>query len=210
MKERPILFNGEMVRAILEGRKTQTRRLVKSPLKFKNGLCWDVQNDEAFGAQYGKTFFCDSPYGVQGDRFWVRETWAIQDCGSRVGISKEHWPDGFPVSRVRYPATDPAPNSSEGRHHWWNKRPSIHMPRWASRINLEVLSVRVERIQDIYEEDAKAEGIKLMGWKLLENGVSRDYTHRDHFEALWQTIYGDDAWTKNPWVWVIEFKKIQP
>jgi len=84
------------------------------------------------------------------------------------------------------------------------------MPRWASRINLEVLSVRVERIQDIYEEDAKAEGIKLMGWKLLENGVSRDYTHRDHFEALWQTIYGDDAWTKNPWVWVIEFKKIQP
>ena len=187
MKERPILFSGQMVRAILDGRKTQTRRIVKNA----TGPFWNhsgyriVMRDgftfwETHGGipnEYGPAFAC--PYGKPGDRLWVRETWAPAE-----------WPPTGPPAVYR---------ADEGMFasRW---KPSIHMPRWASRINLEVVSVRVERLQDISEEDALAEGITL---------VERGTSPVDQFNKLWESINGPGSWEANPWVWVVEFKRIE-
>ncbi len=179
MKERPILFSGEMVRAILEGRKTQTRRLAK------------VNADG---------YPCDSlcPY-CPGDRLWVRETWS---CGK---VFDRTPPGQIPtVERdipVWYAAEDGEESINRGR---W--RHSIHMPRWASRITLEVTGVRVERLQDISEADACAEGI------MRASGVCGQTVRpgpRDHFADLWDRINNDRAsWASNPWVWVVEFRRV--
>lgn len=228
--ERPILFSGAMVNAILEGRKTQTRRVVKA-----RNVCDEcLQGENApnnysdlvepngevnmAGAIFGtvpylKTGFCSHndvsgerircPYGKPGDRLWVRETWAIADCGRRVSLSPDAWPEGFPVKRLQYISTDEAPSTSKGKPYWWNSRVSIHMPRWASRITLEITNVRVERLQDISEEDALAEGMKL--------ATQADGMHppaREQFARLWDNINGKKHPWANPWVWVVEFKRI--
>ncbi len=164
-----------MVRAILEGRKTQTRRIVKS--RYKDRFGWGTAqplilgDEECFNSRY------KCPYGKPGDRLWVRETWC---------------PDVEPYT-FRYKA-----DGDEPLERW---RPSIHIPRWASRITLEVVSVRVERLQNISEDDALAEGITL---------VERGTSPVDQFNKLWESINGPGSWEANPWVWVVEFKRIEP
>lgn len=200
MKERPILFSGEMVRAILDGSKTMTRRVIKpQPGNVTTGPTPMGSNWMAWG-MYGMVRDLWCPYGQPVDRLWVRETWSQFAPRPKPG-------DGVPENacidyRADYSASalrrgldsdgDPYKPPS------W--RPSIHMPRWASRINLEVVSVRVERVQDISEDDARAEGISNPLGSLALN----------IFPSLWDSInlkrgYG---WDTNPWVWVIEFKRL--
>lgn len=215
MKEHPILFSGEMVRAILDGKKTQTRRVIKP-------------QPEAWVTQVGYTLFTGegeisfrgmTPNGLaeycvplkyrKGDRLWVREawfadppydgTWDQYAFSDGVVENFSVLPDRFKSQEfVLYKAT------WQGVDLRW--RSSIHMPRWASRITLEVVSVRAERVQEISEEDAKAEGI--LPYPDVGVGVNYLLPYRN----LWESInarrgYG---WSINPWVWVIEFKRIKP
>ncbi len=228
MREHPILFSGPMVRAILAGTKTQTRRVVKpQPQPFQSndrpGRWWWF-NVHRKGWPEGRIHeamldaaiipFC--PYGAPGDRLWVRETW-------------KPWPNTA-GPELRGPddmgAIYAATWDKSGGHGW---KPSIHMPRWASRITLEVTGVRVERLQEISEADAQAEGVEpnwsgpLDGWSAEEHGFigvldtnadDQDgyfRTAREAFQQLWDSInatrgYG---WESNPWVWVVEFKAVQ-
>lgn len=205
MKERPILFSGAMVRAILEGRKTQTRRAVK-----RCGL-W-----ETTGGQGMRPMPEAAPYGQPGDRLWVRETWAETDrgdgtpvvayaAGGCVAVGREgaHGPDVL----LRNFAWDETPTPSR-----W--RPSIHMPRWACRLVLEITDLRVERLQAISEDDALAEGIDTEGddylegegWKAAGSAISPE---RYAFASLWRRINGDASWDANPWVWVVGFRRVE-
>jgi hypothetical protein len=172
MKERPILFKPEMVNAILEGKKTQTRRVVKIR-KAVDEIIRPLPD------------IC--PYGVVGDRLWVREAWSIAE--------KKFDPE---VSRIVYRAdgVDPLPDAT-GRARW---RPSIHMPRAASRLLLEVTEVRIERLKDITDKDARAEGVDLTGLGLT--------SYRQAFFWLWRSINGQESLDSNPWVWVISLKKV--
>ncbi|SXQ85911.1 hypothetical protein [Klebsiella pneumoniae] len=214
MKERGMIFNGEMVRAILHGRKTQTRR----PIKWKqtrfteigereDGSKWPWSED----AEHACDFWHPCPFGAVGVRIWVRETWA------RYNIDQNS-------HDIAYRATTPEDWPEEGR---W--RPSIHMPRWASRILLEITNVRVERLNAISEEDAQREGVHTEVWD--QTVVARNYAARDEFfqfwsedmphyvemnqlyrssfRSLWESIYGAENWLANPWVWVIEFKRVE-
>ncbi len=189
MRERQILFKAPMVRAILEGWKTQTRRVVK-PQPVGNA---DVQFRVAAAVTLdgGKQLHC--PYGQPGDRLWVRETHYILDD-----------------DRVIYMATPPVDGHWEGGA--W--RPSIHMPRWASRILLEVTAVRVERLQGISEADAKAEGVYAdAACNGMYTADGNTYTTKQDgaagaYAELWESIHGDASWDANPWVWVVEFKKL--
>lgn len=170
-----------MVRAILEGCKTQTRRIVKPQPIEHNGVCeYGPAIAGSMHALHQWMISNKCPYGKPGDRLWVRETWG-----------KVHYEgvDPDPTYFYRADETDPEKNALI---RW---RPSIHMPRWASRIILEVVSVRVERLQGISEEDAKAEGIP-------EECANISI---DTFAALWQSINGPGSWEANPWVWVVEF-----
>ncbi len=186
IKEKPILFNSEMVNAILDGKKTQTRRVIKNPEQW---MIEDMGDGSFFfedgnGDSQNVLDYC--PYGKQGDRLWVRETWFNPDYADGKGITDFNY----------YKATDD-PNEWKGS---W--KPSIHMPRWASRINLEVTGVRVERVRDISTHDAISEGI------LKEPHDSKP--HIAYFADLWDSInkkrgYG---WDINPWAWVVEFKKL--
>ena len=212
MTERGMIFNGEMVRAILDGRKTQTRRIMKpqpTPDDYvcpyegpRGGHIWPSKNHQ-YGLhveemlQNGKGGWeglaseaCH--FGNIGDRIWVRETWAEAGAGAPdLLFYRANYPEHVPP---HYENVPPA----EGIR--WT--PSIHMPRWASRILLEITDVRVERLNSISEEDAKDEGAPteccLIGDK-----------HFLGFRSLWKSIYGDDGWQANPWVWVIEFKRIE-
>jgi hypothetical protein len=193
MKERPILFSAEMVRAILDGRKTQTRRVVKPQPDSRFVICGT--DDLGFWLEETTTDECGptfaSPYGVPGDRLWVRETWAIRDCGNRVKIKAG---DATMKHRLQYVATDEPPaRTSTGEPFWWNKRPSIFMPRWASRITLEITGIRVERLEDIQLPDARAEGFETPA----------------HFTKYWDKLHGTGNDTLNPWVWVIEFRPFE-
>lgn len=183
-RERPILFKGEMVRAILDGRKTQTRRVVKPQPKYGAFNCdcdWDV-----YWYENDKEIHVRCPYGQPVDRLWVRETWTNAD-GEKD---------------IRYRAEERA-ICCDALYRW---RPSIHMPRWASRITLEITSVRVERLQDISEEDAKAEGVSAM--LVPPDGGSWPYAQG--FEYLWNSLAKPGStWANNPWVWVIEFKRVE-
>lgn len=183
MKERPILFSLPMVRAILDGRKTQTRRVVKH-LNVRAGMP---------EPEYQSVLKC-CPYGQFGDRLWVRETHTF---GPRSPSMKKwsHTPD---EARVIYGADDWWLSGPYGPHKP-KMRPSIHMPRWASRILLEVGSVRIERLQEISDEDASAEGVFHHPY---------DGANREIFGALWDQINGPGSWASNPWVWVVEFRKI--
>jgi hypothetical protein len=199
MKERPILFNAEMVRAILKGRKTVTRREVKRD--------W-IQSAQAPletspGAYH---FWCSGeracPYGKPGDRLWVRETFAALSAGEYEPVKPAQ---GY-GQEIRFAATDPlADLCADTRGYTW--RPSIHMPRWASRILLEISEVRVERLCDISEEQALAEGATFDpdGCPWTENT-----TAYEGFRSIWFQISGLENWRTNPWVWVVEFKRVEP
>lgn len=212
MAERPILFSAQMVRALLTGTKTQTRRVVKPPrnrsafvlLDHGNGW-WPYQSDD------GESELCDDgmehpytcPYGQPGDRLWVREAFSGPHCMDAtdecVAVRPSKWGEG---SRIWYWADG---NPTHGD--WTRPRPSIHMPRWASRILLEVTAIHVERLQDISAEDATAEGVDFAGHS---PEILRDYWPDERFSMLWETINGDGSWNSNPWVWVVEFKRVQP
>ena len=194
MSEKPILFSGEMVRAILEGRKTQTRRTVKPKFLYDpTDDGWDI---------LWATGQLTCPYGEVGDRLWVRETWHYDSHMHELTGGEPDAPDGRYLHRLVYRADNPDWQAYGG----W--RPSIFMPRWACRLELVVKSVRVERLQDIGHSDMKAEGC------LPPNnaGGSWDYLRETYWKPLWDSInakrgYG---WDSNPWVWVVEFDKVQP
>lgn len=210
MKERPILFSTEMVRAILEGRKTQTRRIVK---KQPHGAGeWVRQLASWLFPNVNPYIKLKCPYGQPGDRLWVRETWFNDmSFGSPEYYYRANGEFDEQFERHRL--------GQVGPFKW---RPSIFMPREASRILLEVMDVRVERLQDISEEDAKAEGVTDVefypddGFPLSvghmvgkDDGNTMLHTTRvKAYSTLWESINGKGSWDKNPWVWVIEFKKI--
>lgn len=233
MKERPILFSATMVRAILDGRKTQTRRV--APIESLDirqigdqMVAWNVDFSKAIKGVLGTHSggkFTDlqarsiiasqfNPYGQPGDRLWVREPWRI------VGESPDDALDMFDRDDVQYRADD-------DQSYIDTYRPSIYMPRWASRITLEITAVRVERLRDISEADAMAEGIErgqdFQGWyrgPLSGDSAGLEQAGRDFkiptafpklaYRALWESINGPTSWDANPWVWVIEFKRAQP
>jgi hypothetical protein len=183
--ERPILFTTPMVQSILDGRKTQTRRVMKIQPDGRGTRCTNVY----FEDWHGRELKC--PYGKIGDVLWVRETWSKTDSG-----------------HIIYRATN------KGFNPIW--KPSIFMPKEACRIRLEITNIRVERLQDISEEDAIAEGIGAgfqmnAGWpdyQHIKNGVcslTQD-TAEMSYASLWESINGNGSWSKNPWVWVIEFR----
>lgn len=203
-KERPIRFNDDMVRAILSGEKTQSRRAVagvmpdnclwlKKPTKKNNGVVTHVMAAPKNG-------LC--PYGNVGDRLWVREAF---QCGLCTKTS------------FAYRATHKPEDLEDG---WWEPikwKPSIHMPRLASRITLKVTAVRVERLNDITEADCWAEGVLEIDGQFSNQEIV-DMAARLHFSIedarvqyalLWESIYGAGSWDKNPWVWVIEFKRME-
>lgn len=219
MKERPILFSDPMVRAILEGKKTQTRRIVKPGCsdcrkwgnkieihpETKRAGCW---------CEDGRFTEWACPYGQPGDELWVREAWGIgsRPCpnGGYDGIEYRadeaylEGPELLPCHKIEFPE-DFEPDSV--RCGW---KPSIHMFRWMSRIQLKVTDVRVERLQDISEEDAKAEGVNE-----IEPGKFEEYTHsipsfcstaKESFETLWLSINGPHSLSENPWVWAVTFE----
>lgn len=210
MKKRPMLFNAPMVRALLDGSKTQSRRVVKFPHKNPLGT-WEPTSiggpnggrladggtvPEQGAIWHTRTGDClSSPYGQPGDRLWVRETWI--DASSALHSCVIYRADG----------------DEQACGEPW--KPSIHMPRWASRILLEIVSVRVERLTDISESDAIAEGIEpVYGvWRDYQNQPSVNHhpawsTAIDSYRSLWESINGTGSWDLNPLVWVIEFKRV--
>lgn len=237
IKEKPILFNGEMVRAVLDGRKTQTRRVLKvqppddrytmcqlmcstdrelTKHKYKHHWCI-VSEDKLEIKECGNEYF-KSPYGYKGDQLWVRETFAIECNADLQDVYTEPNNPLGPVRNVldgysecfecpRYRASEPETILGDDEIMRW--RPSIFMPRWASRIQLEVKKIRVERVQDISEKDAISEGIIYSA-----GGESKEFMERNSpkkcFERLWDSINKERGygWDENPWVWVIEFKKL--
>ena len=256
---KPILFSGEMVRAILEGRKTQSRRVLQFPRfaeRFDwrhdnvasihpdgSGTGWIAWSPDSVTAEFTKTAYPGAqgfkcPYGLPGDRLWVRETFALQ-CD--VDGDEPPFPDGRPIKRgfiedeiehwlqPHYKATDPTPaldcehEKCDGDICLRPWQPSIHMPRWASRITLELTKVRVERVQEISEEDAIAEG--LIGHLATCNsglakypdgvpsGINADRNcdcKVRQYSILWDSINAKRGfgWDVNPWTWVLEFKKV--
>jgi hypothetical protein len=234
IKERPILFNAEMVRAILDGRKSQTRRVVKPQPSFPFGvkqivLVDDPWHNDAFvgtpaegmmgDGPREKQFHCEDyagnlvarfdatcPYGQPGDRLWVKETWQhLHNDGSPL----ERLPDWekTPV-HCFYRADESDPTALPVSGKW---RPSIHMPRWASRITLEITEVRAERVQEISEGDAKAEGCGL-GCTVKSERFGRYMSAGQYaFAELWDSINANRGlgWEANPWVWVIGFRKLE-
>lgn len=190
MKERPILFSGEMVRSILEGRKTMTRRVVKPLPELKyvetqyvqdRGIDCVESNRPEFQSDV-ITSYC--PYGQPGDRLWVREKFAINNGND--GTSGLIYAEGYSVYTGKW-------------------KPSIFMPRWASRITLEIVSVKVERIQDITEADSISEGMPKRSF-VFETPA------KAFFRSLWNELNSKRGfgWDVNPWVWVIEFRRIKP
>ncbi len=208
---KPILFSSEMVRAILEGRKTQTRRVVK-PQPEKCGDGWIYNNVHfADDAQMQSHLFHDiygnykCPYGGvysdgTGDTLWVRETWASHK------YMDDTKPSEFTVGAQMLPVWYRADNVQNDERGRW--RPSIFMPRWASRITLRVVDVRVERVQDISDEDCINEGM----WMYSPNNVgpAPEILSRGDFAELWDFINArrGHAWDTNPWVWVVEFEEV--
>jgi len=207
MTERGILFSGSMTRAILSGSKSQTRRVVKpQPIEDRSHDHVDCEDGLFTWWAGNRTFSIQHqarcPYGQPGDRLWVRETFGIDDEDGAV---------------LYFADPDTAQNAEHARiceDRYPRRRPSIHMPRWASRILLEITDVRVERVQDISEADAQAEGIeyseRFEGYCI---GMAEHYHSHDprlSYASLWESINGPDSWAANPWVWVVEFRRIEP
>lgn len=242
-KERPVLFSGSMVRAILSGSKSQTRRVVKhkwthlwqEPWYATGRVLDDLTNqpgsfmefrhrsqDEAGYAGSPASTLVPCPYGQPGDRLWVRETWQGPIMGGDE-FENEYRDDPAKFQTPEhcfYAADGGSPpefvDADDNLRCCW--RPSIHMPRWACRIVLEIVSVRVERLQGISEEDAIAEGIKRH--PSCTNGWLRGPIHGDQnivditafprlaFRSLWESINGPESWNANPWVWCITFRRV--
>jgi len=242
MKERPILFSAPMVRAILEGRKTQTRRVVKpgavQMIEFAGGRCDDepmteddfiIEWTESYDDDGGKrkkypAQWCvrseypeegilplGTAYGQPGDRLWVREAWGVGTRPHPVdglvdGIeyrADEHYLDEFEALPLNCEGIPDDVDLDRYRGKW---RPSIHMPRWASRITLEIVSVRVERLNEISEQDAGEEGFDYLRGD-GNSDISGD-VQRKWFRKLWESINGTGSWQQNPWCWVIGFKRV--
>jgi hypothetical protein len=251
MKERPILFSGEMVRAILEGRKTQTRRVIKPRKPWLTqskwygvhpgggwhgvGFSWITEEiPEEAKQPCGKEGF-PCPYGQPGDRLWVRETWKLSSYMEGEPLEYQFKADGATFEEdtnlsENYPWYEDwwericgeadkylnkinHPIEEDGNFHWhqgqsplpW--KPSIFMPRWASRITLEIVKVRVERVQEISDEDISAEGMEAIGpFVSIHSQIKRS-----NFIDRWNSINAKRgfSWGSNPWVWVIEFKKVE-
>lgn len=206
VREHGILFAAPMVRAILEGQKTMTRRVVKPQpdarlYSVNGGPEWTYPDPhDPDVPDWGRVVRC--PYGVAGDRLWVRETWATVKTLDHLAPSKV-WQYDRPPS-LYYAEWTGAARNSEWRGKW---RPSIHMPRWASRTTLENASVRVERLQDITEEDAKAEGMASWAAASCSRLPEDELYARAYFELAWDAINGKrHPWASSPWVWVVEFK----
>ncbi|EAB2302862.1 hypothetical protein SKB45_003970 [Salmonella enterica] len=211
MKERGMIFNAEMARAILDGRKTQTRR----PFKWKqtrfteiaerdDGSLWPWAED----CERGGDIWFACPYGEIGDRIWVRETFRVHSRATDVAtlVYRASVRNSWTEQTHRVPI---AVCDKQATPEKWT--PSIHMPRWASRITLEITDVRVERLNDIRECDAIAEGAPPSHPSI--DRVSQEYGFPDFsrswFGQTWQNIYGEESWAANPWVWVIEFKRVE-
>jgi len=206
MKERPIIFSAPMVNAILEGRKTMTRRVVKPQPDHpqfgkRHMLATDDEGVDLYlhSSTLHRAIRC--PYGTPGDRLWVRESgWERPERTAKMmREGADTWP------RFAYVADGWSEDDHADFKRWgFKRRPSIHMPRWASRILLEITSVRVERLNDITVADAVAEGA------LVQREV--DQFARVHaismFSAIWQGIHGPGSWAANPWVWVVEFQRV--
>lgn len=214
MAEKPILFSGEMVRAILDGRKTQTRRVIKPAFDIKpDARIVSVDNGKRDIWFANGRYFGSCPYGRPGDLLWVRETWRPFTANGSIDAAVQYRADSK-IEQVSMTAgyINRFPESPD------NWRPSIFMPRWASRITLEVTAVRVERLQDISEDDAKAEGCdKQFRLNVADFFANKNIdfdsisTYSNGFRSLWDSInakrgYG---WDVNPFVWVVEFKKVQ-
>lgn len=189
MTDIPELFNAPMVRALLDGRKTMTRRALKPQPQCVTGLGKRIYADADWRKSWRANGDDDLRYAV-GDRIWVRETWKPHS------VFAELKPRDIPVSRIFYSA-DPgyAPSNTP-----WH--PSIHMPRWASRLTLTVIEVTVERLQDIPRQDALDEGLSWMAPTYGVPGMASTWAGdpRDAFAALWDALYGPGAWDGNPWV----------
>lgn len=186
MRERPILFNDAMVRSILSGSKRQTRRPVKlgaEAMAYVNSFRSPITRDSRVMS------WC--PFGAAGDRLWVRECFAQFD-------------GRYSVVPLAYRADRDGAESREG---FWKWTPSIHMPRWASRLTLRVTDVRVERVQDITETDARAEGVTPVPF--CRAGRGDGFEHVESFEETWHEVYGPESWTANPWVWVVSFDRVE-
>ncbi|MNE18624.1 hypothetical protein D3C81_726350 [compost metagenome] len=212
MKARPILFNGAMVRAICAGHKTVTRRAMRVQ-PVLSGRLWEVygagwsESVQCVPAVPGHSLATQCPYGQVGDRLWVRETFM-----DLRGTGVEHRPDPHgPLQRYAYAAEcPPGSYADEARKDMGLKwRPSIHMPRAASRLELEIVAVRVERLQAISRADIRAEGL-VCPPELAGDDVSPNYRdwYPAAFRALWESTGGD--WVGNPWVWVVEFRRVLP
>lgn len=217
MRERPIIMKDHEVRAILEGRKTQTRRLIKpQPNECQQNNGRFIQFDGVMFRWRGNNKFgnfCGSgwrPYGLPGDRLWVRETWQE--------FFADELPEGRPTpvqgrmgipatperkSVVAYRADGEIPDHREFGKALW--KPSIFMPKWASRILLEITGIRVERLQCITEGSAIAEGIQIKG---DEGSTGHNGMFRDKFAEMWDIDHHVGSWDFNPWVWVTSFKRI--
>lgn len=229
MRETPIIFSGPMVRAIIEGRKTQTRRIIKHPEYF-GCLTGDCPHSLQFECDQdiNKRFVPDCPYGIPGDRLWVRETHMVWTGGAAgttdlLYADDPEW-DAALKDRDEIRKAHSRGQMNPGVCGNYKIIPSIHMPRWASRITLEITEVRVQRLQDITEEDAKAEGCsesepitqadidELQGQekelaRLLGEG---QFTAKFDFMMLWDQIYGKRVpWASTPWVWVISFRRVE-
>ncbi|EPF1451212.1 hypothetical protein LZM27_23360 [Pseudomonas aeruginosa] len=206
-RERPILFNEQMVRAILEGRKTVTRRVMKPQPDFLGSMVDPNTPFKTLDAGLHARITC--PYGEPGDRLWVREAWAAD--AQVDAIAPRDLSQGEPIW---YPADFSVRQTGCSMISKGRGRPSIHMPRWASRILLEITAVRVERLQDISEEQALAEGVRGEPCDHARQACSDigcwGDTAKGAFGFLWEQLNGAGAWQANPWVWVVEFKRVTP
>ena len=230
MKERPILFSAPMVRAILSGQKSVTRRIVKPVRGYED--CSTCRPDKAAASHsiwwHGRFenvgVMQDCPFGQSGDRLYVRETWSDVNLQGAPGIAyraddeirdlmeDETFLDDNGAFNYDDPRSKPyqfccwAEDLISGTEGRW--RPSIHMPRWASRILLEITDVRVERLQDITPIQALAEGVKSCERDLDPDG--NGYSPHELFSMLWISINGMESWNVNPLAWVVEFKQVTP
>lgn len=209
MKERPILFSGAMVRSLLNCTKSQTRRPVK-------GFALELLAPDGFTPEYvALPENGNCPYGFAGDRLYVKETffaWGRWETrySAKKGRDEWHFVDMTIDSgkQYRYPATMGGCSSARQRGdvmpQWW-KRPAIFMPRGASRIDLDITGVRVERLNDISEADAEAEGVDFLRHV---PDADETLTAKELYWCLWDSINGNGSWAANPWVWAVELKRV--
>lgn len=240
--ERPVIFSGDMVRAILDGRKTMTRRVIKKAMWPFVEEVLRVNGHWTFEVMDGTII---SPYGYPGDRLWVRETHVFESYEDEPKSSPDRRPifyykgDGTEWDEPywlypHYRATDPAPDlyyedgdgmeMDDPQCKW---RPSIFMPRWASRITLEIVNIQVERVQEISRDDSFREGVEAINPYAIDPNLQagwpaafKDYQNKENFftanpiasfQTLWNSINGKSGfgWDVNPWVWVIDFKTLE-